>query len=64
MTNREFAKKDETFQKRCAFANVRATGRQASKYLMGTGMAYKVNTLKAKPLLPGMSGHFAPVGVN
>ena len=63
MTKREFAKKDETFQNRCKMANVRATGRQASKYLMSTGMAWNVRMHKAKPLLPGMGGYYKPVEV-
>ena len=62
MSNREIAKKDETFQKRCKAANCRPTGRQVSKYLLSKGIAYKVYRKLAKPLLIGMAGYYNPEG--
>ena len=42
-TNKDFAKKDSVFQAACAKAGVEATARQASKYRMKKGTAYKTN---------------------
>jgi len=58
-----FAKKSETFQKRCRQANVRPTGRQASRFINCKGIAWKVWQRKAKPLVPGMAGYYASVEV-
>jgi hypothetical protein len=64
ITNREIAKTDDTFQKRCKAANCKATGRQVSKYLMSKGIAYQVFHKQAKPLTPGMQGYYASLEVN
>ncbi len=58
MTNREFAKKDETFRDRCEMANVKPTGRQASRFINSTGMAFKVHKRFRKPLEPGQGGYY------
>ena len=63
MTNREIAKTSEFFQECCAKANVRATGRQASRFINSTGMAYKVHKKFRKPLELGQGGYYAPVEV-
>lgn len=44
MTNKEFAKKDNSFITACIEADVPATKRQASKYRNGYGAAYRVFT--------------------
>jgi len=40
-TNKAFAKEDTTFQAACEQAGVQPTARQASKYRMKRGAAYK-----------------------
>ena len=42
MTNREFAKQDQTFKMCCEKAGVDPTVRQASKFRAKKGAAYKV----------------------
>jgi len=44
-TNREFAKTDTEFQRKCELAKVNPTKRQASKFRRGEGAAYR--TLKS-----------------
>jgi hypothetical protein len=41
VVNKEFSEKDEHFKKCCENAEVKATARQASKFRMGKGLAYK-----------------------
>lgn len=41
VTNHEFAARDEQFKAACGKANVKPTARQASKYRMKMGSAYK-----------------------
>ena len=41
MTNAEFAKADKKFIEACEAAGIKSTRRQASKFLMGMGLAYK-----------------------
>ncbi len=41
MTNQEFAKTDSDFKAACNLAGTAATSRQASKWRMGRGIAYK-----------------------
>ena len=59
MTNREFAKKSETFQQRCEKANCKPSGRQASRFINRKGIAYNVWQKKARPLQLGMAGYYA-----
>ena len=48
MDNKEFAEKDVKFNNACASLDMKATTRQASKWRMGKGRAYKVAILKQK----------------
>lgn len=48
MNNREFAEKDWTFRDYCEKAGVKPTKRQASKFRMGKGLAYKKRQEKNK----------------
>ena len=48
MDNKEFAEKDTAFRKCCEKAGVEPTTRQALKWRMGKGKAYKVAILKQK----------------
>lgn len=41
MTNKEFSEKDQTFKDACKKAKISATTRQASKWRMKKGKAYK-----------------------
>jgi len=41
VTNKMFAKGDSFFNKACGMAEVEPTTRQASKFRMGKGLAYK-----------------------
>jgi len=41
VTNKMFAKDDSFFNKACGMAEVESTTRQASKFRMGKGSAYK-----------------------
>ena len=41
MTNKEFAEKDQKFKKACSKINLPATTRQASKWRMKKGKAWK-----------------------
>jgi hypothetical protein len=41
-TNKEFASKNEDFIRRCEAAKVKPTKRQASKFRMGKGSAFKL----------------------
>jgi hypothetical protein len=41
VTNKEFAKNDDFFNKACEKAGVKPTSRQASKFRLGKGMAFK-----------------------
>ena len=41
MTNKEFAENDERFKKACENVGIPPTKRQASKWLMGKGRAWK-----------------------
>jgi len=40
-TNKEFASKNEEFQKACEKVNIKPTTRQASKWRMKKGLAWK-----------------------
>ena len=55
ITNAQFAK-DINFLMKCTKANVLSTSRQASKFRMKKGIAYKVMVGKAEPLRNGMPG--------
>ena len=41
MTNKEFSEKDQVFIKSCELAETKPTTRQASKFRMGKGKAFK-----------------------
>ncbi|MBU0847667.1 hypothetical protein KKH23_10815 [Patescibacteria group bacterium] len=41
ITNKKFAEADEFFNKACGLAEVKPTSRQASKFRLGKGLAYK-----------------------
>lgn len=41
MTNKDFAKNNDEFKKACEKVKVEPTKRQASKWHMGKGLAYK-----------------------
>lgn len=41
ITNTEFAKTNEVFRKACEIADIEPSRRQASKYRMNTGTAFK-----------------------
>ena len=48
MSNKEFAEKDEYFNKCCEAVGIPATKRQAGRYRAGKGLAYKEGRSKVK----------------
>lgn len=48
MTNMEFSKKSETFKAACEAAGIPATKRQASKFRLGKGLAFKNKPTETK----------------
>ena len=56
MRNSRFAKDNETFKRACIAANVKATTRQASKFRMKKGIAYKVDNHLAGALTRNQGG--------
>ena len=59
ITNAQFAK-DINFLMKCTKANVLSTSRQASKFRMKKGIAYKVMLGEAKSLKRGYPGAIPP----
>ncbi len=61
ITNAKFAKEDKTFIKMCNNATVKATKRQASKFRMKKGIAWKVKNMGLAPLSHKMPGYSAKI---
>ena len=57
MTNAQYAEQVVIFIDACINANVKYTSRQASKFRMDKGIAYKVAIGRAEPLIKGRPGY-------